>query len=313
VRRHRGEWNRLPPSTPRPAEGGVKARTKRGAFAQSWWSRRWIESLERLGMQARLQRGRRYARDGQVLSIEIGRGEIRAAVQGSRPKPYQVRVEVAPFSQREWRKATEVILREAGFTASLLAGGMDPAVEEALARAGVSLFPHAHKDLTMSCSCPDWEVPCKHLAAVHYLVAEALDADPFLLFELRGIAREAFLASLVGKGGEAPAEEGETGEDLPADVAAFWQGQPLPPRPQVEVAKSPVVAHLGPFPFWQGATDLVAWAREVLAQASGYAIEAWDDPERLRQEEGDDTVEAAPRRSQTGHNGRSAGQAEPSV
>ena len=43
----------------------------------------------------------------------------------------------------------------------------------------------------MRCSCPDSEVPCKHLAATFYLLAEAFDEDPFLILRWRGRDREA--------------------------------------------------------------------------------------------------------------------------
>jgi uncharacterized Zn finger protein len=108
------DWDHgfFPPSRPREARGGIRAQSKRGGFGQSWWSSRWIETLEGFGFSARLQRGRSYARRGQVLSIDIGSGAVRASVQGSRPKPYAVTIRLRPIKTSEWKRlATRITLR----------------------------------------------------------------------------------------------------------------------------------------------------------------------------------------------------------
>src|SRR5436190_20878174 len=97
-------WSRdfYPRSRPRRAKGGIKAQSKRGRFGQSWWAKRWIEVLESFDIGARLGRGRTYARGGQVLSIEVGKGEVQARVQGSRPKPYAVSIEGKVLPAEDW-------------------------------------------------------------------------------------------------------------------------------------------------------------------------------------------------------------------
>ena len=82
----------FPPSRPRAVEGGIKARSQRGAIAQTWWSERFIAVLEDIGMGNRLQRGRGYARKGQVISLAVDAGSVTAWVQGSRSRPYRVRI-----------------------------------------------------------------------------------------------------------------------------------------------------------------------------------------------------------------------------
>src|SRR5438094_873916 len=67
------------------AKGGIKAQSKRGSFGETWWAKRWIAVLESFNIGARLSRGRSYARSGQVLSIDIAKGEIKSKVQGSSP------------------------------------------------------------------------------------------------------------------------------------------------------------------------------------------------------------------------------------
>jgi len=183
-------------STPRRVDGGIRARSKRGAIGEQWWSRRFIDVLESLGMSGRLARGRAYARAGQVIGFELATGYVTAQVQGSRPKPYRVRIQVLPLTARQWQRAEAALAAQALFRAKLLAGEMPHEIEDVFAGCGTPLFPRSAGDMEMSCSCPDWEVPCKHLAAVCYVLAEAFDDDPFALLAWRGRGREELLAAL---------------------------------------------------------------------------------------------------------------------
>jgi len=101
--------NYFPASKPRRVSGGIKAQSQRGAFASRWWAQRWIAVLESFHIGARLNRGRSYARQGQVLDIQIAPGEVKAKVQGSRPRPYQVSIKLKPLSAADWRKLTEAM------------------------------------------------------------------------------------------------------------------------------------------------------------------------------------------------------------
>ena len=177
----------FPRSRPRQARGGIKAQSKRGTFGQSWWAQRWIAVLESFDIGARLGRGRSYARGGQVLSIDIAKGKVKARVQGSRPKPYDITIDVKALSPAEWKKLVGVLAGQALFAAKLLAGEMPQDIEQVFQEAGLSLFPSKLRDLTTDCSCPDWSNPCKHIAAVYYLLGEEFDRDPFLLFKLRAV------------------------------------------------------------------------------------------------------------------------------
>jgi uncharacterized Zn finger protein len=185
-----------PASKPIAVEGGVVARSKRGTIGDTWWSRRFIAALESFGIGSRLQRGKRYARAGQVLSLEIVPGQVRASVQGSRAKPYRVFVETEVLTDAEWDGIEDVMASRAVFLARLLSGEMPDEIEEAFVETATTLFPASGDDLVSACSCPDWENPCKHIAAVFYLMAEAFDVDPFLIFAWRGRDKEALLADL---------------------------------------------------------------------------------------------------------------------
>jgi len=245
-------WTDWPPvSRPRRVEGGIKARSKRGAIGERWWSRRFIAVLESYGMSGRLARGRSYARAGQVLDFELSQGKVTARVQGSRIRPYQVRVGVLPLTTAQWRTVEGRLAGQALFRAKLLAGEMPREIEEVFAECGTPLFPRSQGDLDMRCSCPDWEVPCKHLAAVCYVLAEEFDRDPFAMLAWRGRGREELLTALraiqagpavrggreafTGTAESAAGTAGRAGLDVPArplaeSLDAFWSPGLSPAR-----------------------------------------------------------------------------------
>jgi uncharacterized Zn finger protein len=268
-------WDRyrfFEPSVPRRAKGGIRAQSKRGTFGESWWAKRWISVLESFDIGARMGRGRNYARSGQVLSVGVEKGAVKAKVQGSRPTPYRVSIEMKTIPAGSWEKLVKVLSHQAIFGAKLLAGEMPQDIERIFQSAGLSLFPGKSKDLKTECSCPDWSNPCKHIAAVYYLLGEEFDRDPFLIFKLRGLSREELIKMLAGGGKEPDKRKGKRKpssareenkktllprpEPLPADGSLFWNGGSLPEDFFGEVQIPPVSAvllkRLGNFPFWRG-------------------------------------------------------------
>src|SRR5262245_5337922 len=121
MRRYREHY---PRSRPRAVQGGIKAQSRQGSFGENWWAKLWLAVLESFNLSARLARGRSYARSGQVLSIEIGKGEVSGKVQGSRPKPYEVTIGVKVLGERQWDHLVRVLSGQALFVAKLLAGEM---------------------------------------------------------------------------------------------------------------------------------------------------------------------------------------------
>ena len=136
-----GGWGWYKPSRARRVEGGIKARSGRGQFGETWWASKWVGLLGSFGWSNRLQRGRSYARGGQVLNIAVKSGSVNAKVQGSRPKPYDIRITLAPLSDAQWNKAIAAMGAQALFAAKLLAGEMPQDIEEAFKSAGASLLP----------------------------------------------------------------------------------------------------------------------------------------------------------------------------
>src|SRR5438477_8216750 len=158
---YRDFYPRYRRSRPRAGRGGIKAQSKRGSFGQSWWAKRWIQVLESFDIGARLGRGRSYARGGQVLTVDIKKGVVKARVQGSRPKPYDITIQVKELSAAEWKKAIEALNSQALYLAKLLAGEMPQDIEKVFTETELSLFPERLGDLKTGCSCPDYSNPCK--------------------------------------------------------------------------------------------------------------------------------------------------------
>lgn len=195
-RRWDDPWKQYPASKPLPVEGGMATSKRRGQMADTWWSKRFVDVLESYGLGARMQRGRRYARAGQVMTLDVTPGLIAAQVQGSRPTPYLVTVQAPQPSAQQWQHLTDAFRARVGFAAELMAGEVSTDLEDVFAEADVALFPAAWGDVRANCNCPDWENPCKHIAAVMYLYADQLDADPWLLLLWRGRPRDEILAHL---------------------------------------------------------------------------------------------------------------------
>jgi uncharacterized Zn finger protein len=175
---------------------GIRAKSRRGSIGGSWWSKRFTDSIEGMGLGVRLTRGRTYARQGQVLEINIKSGLVEARVQGSRRRPYRVEIGISAFSDEQWAAVEAQMAVRAVFAAKLLGGEMPDDIENVFEEQGLGLLPRNYGDLPSHCSCPDWSDPCKHIAACLYLLAEQFDDDPFLILEWRGRPREVLLANL---------------------------------------------------------------------------------------------------------------------
>ncbi len=168
-----------------------------------------------------------------MIDLGIGAGLVVAQVQGTRRTPYGVQITMPAASDERWAAIVETLAGQAGYAARLLAGELPHEIEDVFAQAGVALFPERGSHLITTCTCPDWATPCKHAAAVCYLMAEAFDDDPFLLLAFRGREREALLAELRARRGS-PVEGGDSGDvpssgpvvpDVPLseELATFWQ------------------------------------------------------------------------------------------
>src|SRR5260221_2327063 len=192
---------------------------RRAEPGQTWWGRAWVEALEQRARldPSRLPRGRDYARGGSVGQLVLAPGEVRAQVQGRKTVPYEVRIGVRRSADDEWDRVLEAISAQLGHAAAMLDGELPPEVAADVAAAGLDLLPAAG-EVGPRCTCPDDADPCKHSAAVCYLVAGALDADPFAVLLLRGRTRGEVLAGLRAR--RRDARTGSTAAGSPAAVSA---------------------------------------------------------------------------------------------
>lgn len=156
-------------------------------FGKTWWGEHWLQSLSNIDYSNRLPRGSRYARRGAVESLDIEENIILAKVAGSRPDPYEVKISVPLFDDGIKKQFVEELTRHPEILSKLLNRKLDPRVLDISREFNLAVFPTSWEDLEMNCSCPDWAVPCKHLAAVIYKVCAEIDNNPFLVFELHGL------------------------------------------------------------------------------------------------------------------------------
>ena len=284
-------YEHFAPSQPREAKGGIKAQSTRGNFGRSWWAKRWIGIIESFHIGARLGRGRSYARKGQVLSIDIEKGAVAAKVQGSRARPYKVEMQVKTLTENQWKRVGKKLCESALFAARLLAGEMPQTIEDVFKASKVPLFPTRSSDIETDCSCPDWSNPCKHIAAVHYLLGEEFDRDPFLIFKLRGLESHE-LISLLGQYSkpeprgfdqrvltEPGTEVGDAPEPLPEDPSLFWGGHLKTDGTDEEVGipkiSAALVRRLGGFPFWRGEEPFLDAIDSIMSSASPAGLEVF--------------------------------------
>ncbi|WP_433159801.1 SWIM zinc finger family protein [Kribbella sp. CA-247076] len=289
-------WRRRGEDAGLPAAKGPGSRRPFGA---TWWGRAWLEALEQRARldPNRLSRGRSYARRGSVLELTVSPGQVEAVVQGSRVTPYQVTVRIRAFTTAEWDAVLDVVSSQIGRVAALLDGELPPEVVDDVHAAGLDLLPGAGEVLT-NCSCPDFAVPCKHSAAVCYLIADALDDDPFALLLLRGRPREDLLTALRSRRSTTTPSSTPPPKPPPAGIPArkaFAQhlttasgqardrgpgqagglpgqvsGLPAPPRPMGSPGQPAAVKALDP-PRSSGVD-----VRDLVALATDAARRAWE-------------------------------------
>jgi uncharacterized Zn finger protein len=228
--------------------------------SREWWSQRWLDLLDSYRFKKRLERGRNYARQGNVLSIEFKGAKVLARVQGSDPEPYKVSLSLDPFSEEQWGYVIETMSQKSIFAAKLLAGEMPQNMEDVFTSNGLSLFPFTLSDVHSKCSCPDKANPCKHVAAIYYQLGDRFSEDPFVLFQLRGRTKEQIISDLRdlrSKRIETSATEtSEVQESTPEkqfsiEIGSFWQyDEPLESSLVVIVPSTSetVLDVLGPIP-----------------------------------------------------------------
>lgn len=257
---------------PRKTKGGIKAHSRRGAFGQNWWSKQLAEVMA--DYDGDLSGGKTYARQGQVLSINIERCMISGVVQGSKRDPYTVKIKIPEIKKQYWHELAKEISRWPAAAADLMAGRIPDDVNDMADKIGISLIPNRW-DLRSKCGCYRGG-NCKHTYAVWLLVAEQTDRDPFLIFRMRGIERE----SLLEMAGLAAADDDgqkpgliqmPKTEPLSTKHHEFWgqerqvqsSWQIRPPALHAALPKQ-----LGNFPYWRSSEGFIPVMEEIYKGAS---------------------------------------------
>ncbi|MCT7989936.1 SWIM zinc finger family protein [Laspinema olomoucense] len=234
---------------------------------KEWWTEQWLDLLNSYRFKKRLERGRIYAREGNVLNIDFEGQKAFARVQGTDPEPYKVSLWLDPLTDEDWNYVIQTMAERAIFSAKLLAGEMPQNIEEVFAANGVRLFPFTLDQVNSRCSCPDKANPCKHIAAVYYLLGDRFSDDPFVLFQLRGRTQSQILAALrQTRGTDTDAEPTDSKakehksklHKSPLQVEKFWQYDDQLESGLVVIAPAPssetVLDVLGPIPIKPAAT-----------------------------------------------------------
>lgn len=263
-------------------------------FSRTWWGQRFIAALEQFTDPARLGRGRSYASNGRILDYKLVNGTVSARVRGSinpyfgvyEEPIYKTSITIKAISAANWKKVIRQIASRADLVTKLLMNEMPDTIEDAFSTLDLHLLPHSSRDFDTSCSCPDYANPCKHIAGVYYLLASALDQDPFIMFELRGLSRDDLRTELAQSplgqilasaltSSEVPVEPVESYYTRPLRDATlttshkeFWTGAKRLPAPLPLAAQANVPALLikkqGDYPpFWHKDTSFIGVMEEL--------------------------------------------------
>lgn len=264
--------HKYPARVPRFA-AGIRAQSSRGGKA-TWWTKRWIASLEAMRLGSRLGRGKSYALSGQVISMKIEGPKVTAAVQGSRENPYTIELEFSHAEGDVYEAIASALKREPMLLARLLVGDLPTEVESFFVERGVNFFPKTGKDekgnydIRMKCSCPDWMRPCKHIAAILVLLGEEIARNPSTLVALRGVEIEELMESAE----QSPAIESS------ASARASENAQPI----AIESDPKSMLTRLGPVPFWRGTEKCVETLGRIYDRVKPVAIDGVEGAIDLR-------------------------------
>jgi len=266
-----------------PSPGG------RTTYGNTWWGAQWLQALTEIDHENRLPRGRTYANRGAVLGLEVTGSRVRARVQGSRTQPYVVEIDVPRTPPADATRLVERLAADAGLIGRLLNRELDPAVLEEARRLKIAVFPSRWSDLRMHCSCPDWAVPCKHLAATVYVLSREIDGDPFLVFSLRGLDLPALMREHGVRidSGTAAAIPDANDVLFAASVPAVEDGNTPAPDPSaldrldfttLPDLREPLWRVLPASPVFFRGGDFRAVAQRVIARVAKHARQILDTP-----------------------------------
>ena len=256
---------------------GIRAQDLRTLVRTAWWARRWIGALEAMRLGPRLGRGRQYAVAGQVTDLVLEGPHVEASVTGSRPDPYKVSLD---FTAVQGDAVAHALRAEPMLLARLLTDDLPTEVEALLRDEDVPLFPKSEPlgrtpegkpryDVRMTCTCPDWARPCKHVVAVLLLLGEEIARRPSTLLALRGVDVEDLLPpeTFADQADPFAAAQTSVGGTHPSEIL-------LPPARHGMDDPAPLLKRLGPVPFWRGHARCVEALGKIYGRVRPLALEA---------------------------------------
>lgn len=280
---------------PLAVHGGIRAQYASSGYMRVWWSRRWVDMMEQFRLGARLGRGRNYAEAGQVSELVIEEGEVRAVVQGVKKDPYISSIKFKVLTDKGKKQVVKKLRDNPVLIARLLVGDLPLEIEEILKKADCPLFPDKNDDLVSRCSCPDWANPCKHLAAVYYLLGEEISKNPMLLLKLRGISRKAIFTE-AAKPEKTSTADSERKYDLNTENfygESFLEDPDFGTEARTET-RAPVIHRLGALPFWRGQDRFINALEHLYGRASVRGWKVWiGEPLDVRREEEKTVIKGA--------------------
>jgi uncharacterized Zn finger protein len=290
---------------PRRVRHGVKLRREPAEVVEVFAARAWLEAVAALIAPADLEAGLAYARQGQIVEMEIRRGLVHATVQGTAPRPYETKVNVAMLSPHAWDQLITAMAGEAVYAARLPKGELPDSISALADTVEVTLLPDAAA-ITAECTCAA-AGPCRHVAALSYVVAERLADQPQGLFTLRGMTPDRVVDRLrqvraIETRGVAAAhadpliaESQVSPPSLESSLEEFWRSGPRlaeleqrPPAPHVAHA---LLRRLGPSPM-KGRFPMVGLLASIYDEVSVRARTLRDQAGREDDEREDDERDA---------------------
>ncbi|ACL04720.1 zinc finger SWIM domain protein [Desulfatibacillum aliphaticivorans] len=229
------------------------------SIAYSFWGKAWCDHIQSFSDYSnRLPRGRSYVKNGAVVHLEIRKGEIFAKVAGTRL--YTVLISIKTLPPKKWKEVKKRCSGQIGSMIELLQGKMSENVMTVVTDRQNGLFPLA-KEISLDCTCPDWAVMCKHVAAVMYGVGARLDENPELLFLLRGVDHMELIdaqAKLVGGAGKQRSGRKRIAQDDLTDVFGIEVSEDIKPAQPRKIRRPrPTVRIKRALPPKTGPTNIV--------------------------------------------------------
>ncbi len=280
---------------PLAVRGGIRAQHTSTGQLRVWWNRRWVDMMEQFRLGPRLGRGRNYAEAGQVSELLIEEGHVNAIVQGAQKEPYSSEIRFKTLPPDAKAAVIDTLRMNPVLIARMLVGDLPLQIESILLKAGCPLFPERENDLKSRCSCPDWANPCKHLAAVYYLLGEEISKNPMLLLKIRGITR-ADIFNNTGRTAKLKAA-GIRKKPAPPEISFYGQtAEEINDFGEEEHAgtNAPMIHRLGSLPFWRGQDRFIDTLEHLYDRSALRGWKVWiGEPLDVRREDEKTVIKGA--------------------